>query len=110
MFNELNSGKRTIKEGIELKDLQFVKLKEMVGTEIKVDGYFFTEGDYGKQVVVVGNGKKINMPLRAVKLFESIDNNPDLVKGVLEGKCKIVNIKEGETKKGKTILFELADC
>lgn len=109
MFNELNS-KRTIKEGLDLTAMPFVKLKALVGDEVKVDGFFFTDGGYGRQAVVVGNGVKINMPQRAVSLFEDIKASPELTKAVLEGHLKLVNIREAQTKKGSTVLFELADC
>ena len=109
MFNELNA-KRTIKEGLDLQAMPFVKLKEMAGQEVKVDGFFFTDGGYGRQAVVVGNGVKINMPQRAVSLFEDIKASPELTKAMLEGHCKLVNIREVQAKKGTTVLFELADC
>ena len=109
MFKELNS-KRTIREGIDLQALPFVKLKEMAGQDVKVDGFFFTDGGYGRQVVVVGNDKKINMPSRAVSLFEDIKNDPKLLDALLGGHCMITNIKEMPTKKGSTVLFEVADC
>ena len=109
MFTELNS-KRTIKEGLDLQAMPFIKLKEMVGKEIKVEGFFFTDGGYGRQVVVVGNGAKINMPSRAVSLFEDIKASPELTKAVLEGHLKLINVREAQTKKGSTVLFELADC
>jgi len=109
MFKELNS-KRTIKEGIELKDLPFIKLKELEGTTLKVDGFFFTDGGYGRQVVVIANGYKVNMPSRAVGLFEDIKANDEMVKAILEGHLAIGNIRESKTKKGTTTLFELMDC
>ena len=109
MFNELNS-KRTIKEGIDLQEMPFVKLKDMAGVEVLVDGFFFTDGGYGRQVVVVGNGVKINMPQRAVSLFEDIKADSKLTQAVLEGHLKLINIREVQAKKGSTVLFELADC
>ena len=109
MFKELNS-KRTIKEGIDLSTLSFVKLNEFEGKEINVDGFFFTDGGFGRQVVVVGNGSKINMPSRAVSIFEDIKANDEMVKAVLDGKCKITNIRVAKAKKGTTTLFELEDC
>ena len=108
MFKELNA-KKTIREGIELEHLPFVKLKELSGHSLKVDGFFFTDGKYGRQVVVVGGGMKVNMPNRAVDLFETIRSDANLLKGVLEGHLALTNIREVETKNGSTVLFELAD-
>ena len=109
MFKELNS-KRTIREGIDLQELNFVKLKELEGRNIKVDGYFFTRGDYGEQVVVVGEGMKINMPARAVAQFKEIDVDPIKVKAVLDGHLMITDIAESKTRKGITTNYTLDDC
>ena len=108
MFKELNS-KRTIKEGIDLSELNFFKLKELEGRELKVDGFFFTDGGFGRQVVVVANGMKVNMPARAVDIFERIRNNDQMVQAMLEGHLAITNIKQAKTKKGSTTTFELTD-
>lgn len=109
MFKELNA-KRTIKEGIDLNDLQFCKLSEMEGKTLRVDGYFFTDGDYGKQVVIVANGKKVNMPNRAVRMFEDIDRDPEMIKAILEGHLQIIDIEPQKTKRGMTTAFTLEDC
>ena len=109
MFKEMNS-KRTIKEGIDLAELPFAKLKDLVGQTVHVDGYFFTRGDYGEQVVVVGEGLKINMPARAVAQFKEIDVDPDKVNAILKGHLIITNIEESRTKKGITTDYTLDDC
>lgn len=120
MFKELNH-QSTIKEGINLEDLTFRKLKEFIGEEIAVDGFFFTNGDYGKQLVIVGRtlGKvhaitqgayKINMPARAVSQFEEIQQDPELRKAVLDGHLKITGIQEGRVGRGATTLYTLEDC
>ena len=105
MFEKYNKSVTTIREGIDLQSMSFVKLSQFVGQTIHVDGFFFTSGDYGKQVVVVGNGYKINMPARAVEIFESIQNNPEELEAVLAGKLKIVNIAPLK----KTTGFALSD-
>lgn len=111
MFNELNAGRRTVKEGIDTKNYIFKPLKDFCGQTIKVDGYFFTNSKYGKQVVVVGNGCNINMPKRAVETFEAIHNNDFMVKAVLDGKLEIIDIKEIHTDKGNdTVSYTLHDC
>ena len=108
-FEQFN-GTSTIKDGINLDELEFLPLKDYIGGEILVDGFFFTEGNYGKQVVVVGNGAKINMPKYAVKRFEEIRDNEEAIRALLDGKCKIVDIEELKTKNGKTTGFRLADA
>lgn len=111
MFDKLNkSFTNTVREGVDTEEMDFCKLKEFEGKSIKVDGFFFTKGDYGKQVVVVGNGKKINMPERAVEIFEEIRSNPEMLNAVLEGHLLITNIAPKKAKKGNTYTFELQDC
>ena len=113
MFNELNkSHARTVKEGVDTDAMEFAGLKEFVGKTIKVDGFFFTtSGKYGKQVVVVGNGYKINMPKRAVETFESIAANEFMLKAVLDGKLELINITPVTAKNGNdTVAYELHDC
>ena len=111
MFEKFNkSYANTIKEGIDTDNMEYCKLKEFEGKTIKVDGFFFSKGDYGKQVVVIGNGKKINMPERAVEMFEEIRNNEEMLKAVLDGHLLITNIAPKKAKKGNTYTFELQDC
>ena len=109
MFNELNHYKQTVKEGIKLENLPYKPLKDFVGYTLFVDGFFFTNGRYGRQVVVVANGAKINMPARAVEMFEMIMNNDKLLQGILDGKMCIVDIKPVETRNGNTTSFTLKD-
>lgn len=110
MFNELNKYVATVREGIDTSEMEFKPLKEFCGKRIKVDGFFFTEGKYGKQVVVVGNGFLINMPGRAVEAFEEIYSNDEMLKAVLEGHLCIREIKMVDTKNGTTAAYKLCDC
>lgn len=112
MFNELNKQyTNTVKEGVDTDSMEFAPLKDFVGKTIKVDGFFFTKGDFGEQVVVVGNGFKINMPKRATETFKSIRANEFMLKAVLDGKLEIINITPVKAKNGRdTIGYELHDC
>ena len=114
MFEKLNNANytNTIKEGIDLQELSFAKLAEFAGETLYVDGFFFTVGDYGKQVVVVastmvgGRPYKVNMPQRAVEQFEQIAADKEMLDAVLDGHMKIVNIAKLKNTTGYT----LADC
>lgn len=108
MFNELNR-RATVKDGIDTRSMEFKPLKDFCGTKIQVDGFFFTEGRYGTQVVVVGNGHLINMPKRAAEQFEVIANNPEMLDAVLAGKLEIKNIEMLSTKNGQTVAYDFAD-
>lgn len=110
MFEALNTRINTVREGINTESMSFVPLSNFNGRTIEVDGFFFTLSKYGKQVVVVGNGCKINMPKRAVEQFEKIYENEEMLKAVLDGKMIITDIKSGvKTKNGDTTTYTLAD-
>lgn len=109
MFNEMNY-KSTVREGIDTESMEFAPLKDFCGQTIKVDGFFFTNGNYGKQVVVVGNGYLINMPTRAVETFEAIEKDDKMLTAVLQGHLALKNIKMKDTKNGTTAIYTLADC
>ena len=112
MFNELNKQfSNTVKEGIDTDSMDFAPLSDFIGKTIKVDGFFLTKSKYGEQVVVVGNGYKINMPKRATETFKSIRSNEFMLKAVLEGHLEIINITPVKAKSGKdTVAYELHDC
>lgn len=109
MFSQLNNYKQTVKEDIKLENLPYKPLKDFVGYTLFVDGFFFTNGKYGKQTVVVANGCKINMPSRATKQFEEIYEDEDMLNAVLNGKLCIVDIKMVDTKNGTTTSYKLKD-
>lgn len=114
MFNELNTSHvATVKEGIDTDAMEFKPLVDFEGQTVKVDGFFFTRSRrYNMdQVVVVGNGYKINMPARAVETFKAIRDNEFMLKAVLEGKLELINIKPIKAKNGNdTCAYELHDC
>lgn len=110
MFDKLNY-KRTVKEGIDTSEMFFIGLKEFCDKEVAVDGFYFNDkGNYGRKVVVVGEGYLINMPQRAVEQFERINDDARMVKAVLEGHLKITNIRMLETRNGTTVAYDLSDC
>lgn len=109
MFNEYNY-KSTVREGIDTDAMEFLPIKNFVGQEVRVDGFFFTRGRYGDQVVVVGNGYKINLPSRSTEIFQKIANDSEQLKAVLTGHLKLTNIKIKDTKNGTTTIFDFADC
>jgi len=109
LFEQLNQNSvRTIRQGIDLSTLEFKPIKEFIGQDILVDGFFFTEGRFGKQVVIVGNGAKINLPSRYVKTFELVQDTPNLLQGVLDGRMVLKNVKATNTRNGSTTTFDFA--
>ena len=110
MFEKLNTKVQTVRDGVNTEEMEFAGLKEFAGKTVNVDGFFFTKGQYGEQVVVVGNGYKINMPERCVEEFKQIRDNAELLNAVLEGHLCLKNIKRKATNKGVTYIFDYADC
>lgn len=110
MFNELNNHRKTIREGVNLENMPFKPLKDFKDMELKVDGFFFTQGKYGEQVVIVANGAKINMPARAVEQFKEIMRSEEMLSAVLNGHLCLKGIKEINTRNGTTTAYELTDC
>lgn len=109
MFNEKNFEKRTVNKAINTRELPFVKLKELVGTSQRIYGYFFTNGDYGKQLVCVTKDKLINMPNRYLSTFEEWSDEERV--SIIEGGLVLADIREYLTKTGKTcIIFDYMDA
>lgn len=110
MFEQLNRNSNAVlKENVKLEDMNFIKLREFIGKEITVDGFFFTNGEYGEQVVIVSGTHKINMPARAVEQFKAISESEEMRNAVLEGHLAITAIKELKGKRGKYIAYTLVD-
>lgn len=107
LFDSLNTTtRRTIREDINLSAMAYKPLKDFIGQTIKVDGFFFTDGRFGKQVVVVGNGYKINLPKREVAKFERIDQDDNMLGAMLEGHLILTNIEKWDTNIGTSVKFK----
>lgn len=111
MFEKLNM-RNTVASGIDTSEMDYVPLKNFCGKEFIIDGYFFTKGMYGKQVVLVNADENVlvNMPARSVEQFQKIDKDEEMLKAVLSRKCKVINIRMKETSSGTTTIYDLADC
>lgn len=108
-FEKLNL-RRTVKESIDTNEMEFKPLKDYCGQTVKCNGFFFTDGKYGEQVVVVGETTLINMPKRAVEQFKQISADDEAVKAVLDGKLVLTDIKMAETKNGTTTIYKLKNA
>lgn len=108
-FGSLNKeSKKTVRDGIDSTKWEFKPLKDFVGKDILVNGFFFTEGKYGKQVVVIADDVKINIPKRYTEDFEKIRDNDDARNAMLEGHLKLTDIKNIDSQNGKTVAFTFA--
>lgn len=110
IFEKLNKGKRTVREGIDTDNMEYCKLSNFIGQTIRVDGFWISDkGNYGKQVVVVGNGWLINMPKRATEQFEAIIKNEDMLNAVLGGHLALTDIKPIKTNTGDTTSYTFTE-
>lgn len=108
IFDKYNT-RGTIMEGVETDQMDFAPLKDFCGQKVRCQGFFFTEGRYGRQVVVVGGGFLINMPQRAVEQFEAISNDDQALAAVLAGKLILEDIKMVDTRNGRTTAYKLTE-
>ena len=108
-FKRFNKGNSYVREGINTREQDFCPLSNFIGQKIRVDGFFFTNGEFGKQVVVVGEGFNINMPSRALEQFEAIAADQEALDDVLAGKLIITDIKTGKSKTGRDTVFYTLD-
>lgn len=109
-FEALNKSKKTVRDEIKTEGMNFVPLKDFIGKEIHVDGFFFSEGKYGKQAVVVGEGCKINLPKRYTKDWEKIRDNNEALEAVLAGKLILTDIKPVESDNGKSVAYSFKNA
>ena len=101
-----NTSIKTVMDGINTEGMDFVSIKDFIGGQIQVKGFFFTKSKYGEQVVVVTDGKLVNIPKRYLDDFKEIRENPEELKAVLAGKLTLGNIREMDSKNGKTVAFD----
>lgn len=109
LFEQFNRVS-TVKEGIDLGSMEFKKLRDFAGQDVHVDGFFFTRSKFGEQVVVVGNGYKINMPGRAVEDFKKMSGNKELLNAILSGHLMITSIVVRSGPRGESVSYTYKDC
>lgn len=91
-FNKFNKGTKICRPEVDNSEYDFVGLSSFAGEVIRVDGFFFTNGEYGEQVCVIGEGVNINMPGRAVEDFHALAEDADAVEAVLNGELILTDI------------------
>ncbi len=99
----------TVREGIDLGSMEFKNIRDFAGQTIYVDGFFFTRGKYGEQVVVVGNGYKINMPNKAVEDFKKMMADKPTLEAILNGQLTITSIYVRNTPRGNIVNYTYKD-
>lgn len=108
-FAKMNKVRSTVNEKIKTDEFEFKPLRDFVGKTLHVFGFFFTKGDYGKQVVIVTDNELINMPSRAVADFDEILSQEDIIESIVNGEMAIKVTKEIKTKQGRTVAYEYCD-
>lgn len=107
MFKEKNLRKATVNERINTKGMEFHPLKEFLGQNVRIFGYFFTDGKFGKQVVAVTETELINLPKRYTEDFEKLTDEE--IEAVKDGALVLANIRQIDTKNGTAIAFDYDD-
>ena len=111
-FEKFNKAKRTVNDKINADELEFMPLKEFVNEDVQIFGFFFTEGEFGRQVVLVSKDALINMPARAVEDFEEMASDRETVDAIINGELTLhVGDIIKAKKKGRkdTVAFEYMD-
>lgn len=98
----------TVNELCNTENMEFKKLSDFIGKKVRLWGFFYTEGKFGKQVVGVTNNCLVNLPKRAVEDFESLTDEE--VEDVKNGKMVLTNIREFNSKSGQTVVYEYDDA
>lgn len=110
-FSNLNKANGVRPADLNTDDFDYTHIREYEGESLPVRGFFFTNGDFGKQVVVITDNCFVNMPARAVEEFEMIANDPDAKEAVLSGGLVLTDIEPVKTKKGKdTVVYKFANA
>lgn len=110
-FEKFNK-KRTVNESINTDELEFMPLKEFINEDVQIFGFFFTDGDFGRQVVLVSKDALINMPARAVADFEVMLSDDETVDAIINGELtlRVGDIIKAKKKGRKdTVAFEYMD-
>lgn len=108
MFESLNK-KRTVMESVNTEEMEFKKLRDFINTNIPCKGFFFTVNKFTgeMQTVVVTDTCLVNMPRRAYEQFKTIEQTPEMLNAVLEGKLTIAVHDMVKTRAGATVQYEL---
>ena len=106
MFGELNK-KSTVKEGIDTSKMEFKKLREFIGAYVNPVGFFFSEGKFGEQVVIVTEDCLINMPSYATETFKNLTD--EQIEAIKDGKMMITDIAVKEMHGREGTVFRYAD-
>lgn len=111
LANKVNNGSQnTVAEGINTKELEYFKAKELVdfpNFPIRLKGFFIQNGKYGESVTVVGHTIGINLPKRYVEMFKAF--TPDEVEQIKDGQLGIANVQEFEGQNGRTVTIDFID-
>lgn len=118
LADKLNAqGKSTVREGIDTKELEYIKIDELAGMKgikfpVRIIGFFVKDGDYGKNcTLIVDTGKEVlgvNVPKRYAEKFEAYDAGE--VEQIKDGALGIGEIKLNfKTPKGVTTMIDFVD-
>lgn len=108
LSSKTRAGSReTLPKNIDLNELTYTKARDLVGDQFDpmiLQGYFFKNGKYGKEVTLVANRAGellgVNIPNWYVKTFEDLTDEE--VQEILDGKQALASVEPFETQEGNT--------
>lgn len=111
-FNALNKTNGVEPAELNTEDFEYTHIREYAGEVLPVLGFFFTNGDHGRQVVLITTNCFVNMPKRSVEEFEKIAKDPDAVAAILAGELVLTDIVPNvKTKSGnETVIYKFANA
>ena len=110
LANKVNRKGGTVADGIDTKNLKYMKAKDICfedGDPIRLRGFFFQNGKFGKSITLVTDKIGINVPERYVKMFE--EYTPEEVEQIKQGHLGISKIYMIDTDNGQTPMLEFVD-
>lgn len=102
MFDKYNTFQR-VDWGIDTKGMKFNKLGNVFNhgvTTVNCNGFFFTTGEYGTQVVAIGDTELYNLPKAKVEVVKEMIKDADTVNAIKNKKLAL-HIREYTNTQGK---------
>ena len=115
LANKVNGGSSTVAEGINTKEIEYFKAKELLfssGPAIVLKGFFIQSGKYGESITLIaeksnGVAYGINVPGRYVDRFKAF--TPEEVEDIKAGKLGIKSMTTAEYNNTETVNIEFCD-
>lgn len=102
LFDRFNAFQR-IEWNVDTKGMKFNKLGNLYNhgqTQVNCNGFFFTNGEYGQQVVAIGDTELYNLPKSKVDVVKEMIKEEGIVNAIKNKKLAL-HIREYTNNLGK---------